>query len=50
MTTDVKPLRTPAIAIGDQGINLIKKPPVLQIIPVISKSRIAELRLKLCPL
>ena len=43
------PLLNPAIANGGQGINLIKKPPVLHIIPVKIKRPIARPRLTLDP-
>ena len=46
----VNPLLNPAITNGGHGINLIKKPPVLHIIPVKSKRPIAIPRLKLDPL
>ena len=46
----VNPLLNPAITNGGHGINLIRKPPVLHIIPVKIKSTIARPRLKLDPL
>ena len=45
----VNPLLNPAITSGGHGINLIRKPPVLHIIPVKIKSTIERSRLKLDP-
>ena len=45
----VNPLLNPAITKGGHGITLIRKPPVLHIIPVRSKSPIAKPRLTLDP-